>query len=91
MLGSGKKPEKFNQNDKILLKDVTNFKEYSLVKRTIFTVRKVDNYCLLRAVIIAKEIYDSDNQKSRNLAKPNSRQLNKLVKIYARQIKLKNK
>jgi len=100
--GSGKKRLHLKKVQKTYIKkrdrlnlNMKNTEMYCLLKPSIKNVINNDNYCALRAIIMAKAFLDRANQlKSRysidNLKKPNSPALNKLVIKHAKKLKLKN-
>ena len=92
--GSGRKFIPENQkfkNIKINNKSNLNyFERWCSSKACVKLVFNSDNYCALRAILIAKAYVDKD-PKAFKLTLPNNARLNKLVKKYALDLNLPNK
>ena len=70
--GSGKrKGDKINlPSTRMKLSYVNNNKEYDKAKQSIKEIFNTDNYCLIRAIIIAIAYYENDSDKSEMLKRP---------------------
>ena len=75
--GSGKrKGDKINlPSTRMKLSYVNNNKEYDKAKQSIKEIFNTDNYCLIRAIIIAIAYYENDPSKIKMLDRPTNRKL----------------
>ena len=57
------------------MSDVNNYKEYDKAKQSIKEIYNTDNYCLIRAIIVAIAYNENDSDKSNMLQRPNNKKL----------------
>jgi len=60
---------------KMKLSDVTNNKEYNQTKYTIKEILNTDNFCLIRAIVIAIAYYENNPDKCNMLQRPTNKKL----------------
>lgn len=83
--GSGKK--RVNEMEEIPVKkikkdDVSNFKDFVKFKRSIIEIYNEDNFCLIRAIIIAIAYIEKDKNYKNMVQRPNNKTLrSKIIKV----------